>query len=170
MYRTGDRCNAPTMEPKPAGTIQYWSRGWDCDRSERNKLTNLGYAYRPSIKSGTPQTILKSKSQWVRDANGNFLSNVIDTTRVAPPGANMIYGNLPRNSIRFIPRLNSDIGLQKIFSLQENLNLQFRVEAFNWTNHPNWDTPNGNYSSSGYGRVTAAGPSRQIQFAIRLDY
>ena len=52
--------------------------------------------------------------------------------------------------------------------------MQFRAEAFNVFNHPNFAYPNevifqgGEYSSSGGIINTTATPSRQIQFALKL--
>ena len=65
----------------------------------------------------------------------------------------------------------------KKFKISERFNLQFRAEAFNIFNHSNFFYPNsvvfaGNsamytYSDSA-GQLTAAAPSRQIQFALKL--
>jgi hypothetical protein len=69
---------------------------------------------------------------------------------------------------------NVDTSIFKKIRVSERLNLQFRAEAFNIFNHPNFAYPNeivfsGNVYSSSAGAVTnTATPSRQIQFALKL--
>jgi hypothetical protein len=50
-------------------------------------------------------------------------------------------GSEGRNSIRGFPLVQLDIALRRQFRLGENLNLQFRAEAFNVINHPNFGPP-----------------------------
>jgi hypothetical protein len=38
---------------------------------------------------------------------------------------------------------NSDLGLFKNFQIGESMKLQFRVQAYNFLNHPLWSFPNG---------------------------
>jgi hypothetical protein len=38
---------------------------------------------------------------------------------------------------------NSDLGLFKNFQIKEQMKLQFRVQAYNFLNHPLWSFPNG---------------------------
>ena len=58
--------------------------------------------------------------------------------------------------------------------ITEGLKLQFRTEAFNVLNHPNFAFPNEvvfagtDYSSSGGVITNTATTSRQIQFALKL--
>jgi hypothetical protein len=50
-------------------------------------------------------------------------------------------GTAPRNSVRG-PRYGEfDLGLSKQFKTSETTNLEFRAEAFNLINHPNFDIP-----------------------------
>ena len=39
---------------------------------------------------------------------------------------------------------DSDLGLFKNFQIKESMKLQFRIQAYNFLNHPNWSFPNGN--------------------------
>jgi hypothetical protein len=56
----------------------------------------------------------------------------------------------------------------------ENHLVVFKAEAFNFTNHPNLDTPDTNPTSGTFGQVTQKGstyPSeRQMQFSLRYQF
>jgi hypothetical protein len=84
------------------------------------------------------------------------------------------FGNVARGSFVGPKMTNFDMSLFKRFNITERYNLQFRAEAFNILNHPNFGTPNpvtfsGNNYSSSAGVITATSTtSRQIQFALKL--
>ena len=77
-------------------------------------------------------------------------------------------GNLRRNSLRGFPVHQIDLALRRQFALTERLNLQFRVEAFNLFNHPNFGDPTalslGTVSSTGVLSATSSlfGQSQQM--------
>ena len=50
-------------------------------------------------------------------------------------------GNLPRNHFRGFPYWQLDLALRRQFNLSERVKLQFRAEAFNALNHPNFGDP-----------------------------
>ena len=52
-------------------------------------------------------------------------------------------GNLGKNTLRGIPAYNVDAQISRIFAIRERLNLDFRLEAFNAINHPNFNIPTG---------------------------
>jgi hypothetical protein len=58
--------------------------------------------------------------------------------------------------------------------MTEQVSMQFRAEAFNVFNHPNFASPNpvvfsgNNYNSSAGFITSTATASRQIQFALKL--
>ncbi len=67
--------------------------------------------------------------------------------------------------------------LQKGFHFipsHENHELIFRAESFNFVNHPNWDNPDVNPTSSTFGKVTSKGTTyasdRQYQFSLRYAF
>ena len=99
-----------------------------------------------------------------------------------PPGTQQ--GSLGRNVIRGLPAWQVDFALRRQFSLTEKLNLQFRAEAFNIFNHPNFGTINTNLASTTFGQATnmlgtqlsgltslfQMGGPRSFQFALMLRF
>jgi hypothetical protein len=78
----------------------------------------------------------------------------------------------------FGPGFNSfSAALQKGFHIipsHENHQLIFKAEAFNYLNHPNWDNPDNNPTSSHFGQITGKGGTyaseRQLQFSLRYAF
>ena len=71
-----------------------------------------------------------------------------------------------------------DIALHKALVSTERQSLKLRAEAFNVTNHPNFQVPSGRalFTRSG-GRIGSAGrvtststSSRQVQLALRWEF
>src|SRR5690606_17650087 len=65
------------------------------------------------------------------------------------------------NTGRYLPDVrapgvaNWDFSLFKNFNLTEKVGLQFRAEFFNFTNTPNFGTPNTSFNSNQFGRITS---------------
>jgi hypothetical protein len=82
-------------------------------------------------------------------------------------------GTLARNAIYGPGTKQLDLSLFKNFPLPEHAaQLQFRAEAFNLTNTPQYLQPNGDITSSGFGQITSTrfSSERQIQFALRVSF
>ncbi len=134
---------------------------------------------RPNEAPGNP---VLPKSQRVR-FNGNqdieVLKGSVFTPSIANPFSiptvNQPYGNAGRNSVRFDPYYNLDLGLHKSFALYpEGTTFDFRVEAFNILNQTNFAFPSSAFSanSSSFGAVAAAStfPARVLQFAGKIVF
>jgi hypothetical protein len=78
------------------------------------------------------------------------------------------FGNVGRNTISGPGNVTIDFSIFKNFPINERARFQFRTEFFNLINHPNFRSPSTTYDGSNPGELTAAGTSRQIQFAIKL--
>jgi hypothetical protein len=95
-------------------------------------------------------------------------------------------GDAPRNFVRGFGAWQMDLALRREFPITERLKLQFRAEAFNIFNHPNFGTINAFYSpgSTTFGVASATlaqslgvlsplyqmGGPRSMQFALRLAF
>ena len=114
------------------------------------------------------------RSQRVR-INGNQGITTLNLAAFSLPDQNHPYGSAGRNSIRFDPYYNTDIGLHKNFPLYpEGVSFDFRAEAFNIFNQTNFAFPSSGYSptSTSFGVVTASttGPARILQFAGKIIF
>lgn len=73
--------------------------------------------------------------------------------------------------VRSAGKNNFDLSLFKTTQLTETVRLQFRAEAFNALNRPEWSSPNGAFGNANFGRVTSANTfARQLQFALKLIF
>jgi hypothetical protein len=63
-----------------------------------------------------------------------------------------------------------DISLFKNFKFTEKRYLQFRAEAFNIENRANFSAPTSALNSGTFGKITAAGDPRVLQFALKLAF
>jgi hypothetical protein len=55
-------------------------------------------------------------------------------------------------------------------AITENVNVEFRAEAFNLTNTPPLGAPNVVLGSAGFGSITSAGDPRVLQFGLKLNF
>ena len=65
---------------------------------------------------------------------------------------------------------NWNMALLKSFYVTEKQSVQFRFEAFNWSNHPNWNGADFNPTSATFGRVTGKGSERNLQLNLRYSF
>lgn len=97
-------------------------------------------------------------------------------------------GNAPRNFVRGFGAWQMDLAARREFPVHERLKLQFRAEAFNVFNHPNFGAISSEFCSPGpfctFGQSTATlarslgalsplyqiGGPRSIQFALKLMF
>ena len=61
-----------------------------------------------------------------------------------------------------------DFSLQKDIVVKEPLRVEFRAEAYNALNHPNFNIPNRTAFTPNFGSISSAQDSRQLQFALKL--
>jgi hypothetical protein len=48
--------------------------------------------------------------------------------------------------------------------------MQFRWDAFNLINRPNFGSPNGTFTSSAFGRIQSAGAGRIQQLSLKYSF
>jgi Carboxypeptidase regulatory-like domain/TonB-dependent Receptor Plug Domain len=82
----------------------------------------------------------------------------------------LTFGNSGRNSLNNPHRTNVDMSVYKIFKPKENIQVQFRAEAFNVFNHTEWSGVNPYVSTNNFLFSTGAHMPRVLQFALRITF
>jgi hypothetical protein len=143
-------------------------------------FNNANAVIRPGMSlSQLGDTSNKSYNNWF---NTRVFLNARDTTLTGPanPAGDGTAGysstSLQSNLRSYPLRFNNvrqdyqnvlNIGAMKKFILRERFNMVARAEAFNVMNHPIYNAPSTDPSSTAFGRVTGFGnTSRVLQFAI----
>ncbi len=80
------------------------------------------------------------------------------------------YGNARRNSIIGPGSKVFDMALTKVIPIQESRFLEFRAQATNVFNIPNYSAIGTTFNSPTFGRVTAVGAMRQITLTARFRF
>lgn len=107
----------------------------------------------------------------------------VNTAAFALPSPGML-GNAPRNFVRGFGAWQINMAVQREFPLQERLRLQFRAEAFNILNHPNFGAVDSSLTSATFGQATSMlnqsvttvasqyqqGGPRSMQFSLKLAF
>ena len=78
------------------------------------------------------------------------------------------FGNAGRNILDGPGFQNFNVALVKNTAFSERVNLQFRAEAFNFFNHPNFNLPDNFLASPTFGRITSSRDPRHLQFGLKL--
>ena len=104
-------------------------------------------------------------------AGGRNTEQWFDITAVTGPSP-LTGGNLGLQSNTAPATRTLDFSVFKDFRFNERWRLQFRTEAINFANTPQWGTPNNNLQDAAFGKVTStfAGSQRNIQMALRLMF
>ncbi len=111
-----------------------------------------------------------------RNNGSNWLSQYFADPQAAVTPAPFTVGNAPReiSTVRVPGTATTALSLFKQFALpvlREGSFLEFRAEAFNALNHPQFAAPNLTVGSSAFGIVTAqANSPRQVQLALKLYF
>jgi predicted heme/steroid binding protein len=122
-----------------------------------------------AIPDVTHQAALNSGSDpyyWfaVKDASGNPLFT-------QPAKGTFVLQDNVRNIVHNPGFWNWNVGLFKKFAVTEKTGFQFRAEAFDVLNHPNWGSANFNPTSSTFGKVTGkTGDVRNMQLSLRFYF
>jgi len=157
----------------PFGERNRWLGGW--------QLVGLLLS-----RSGTPFSLLAGTNT----PGGSLINRINDIPRTldrTPAGSRWLglqpgvtalqlqptagqTGTLGRNTEIAPNFVDLNIGIHKRFRLTERLDLQFRAEAFNTLNRPNYDAPINNIANAAFGNILTAADPRQFQLLLRLGF
>jgi hypothetical protein len=81
------------------------------------------------------------------------------------------HGNVGRNTLMGPGIISWDFSALKNFRILETHELQFRFEAFNLPNHPNWGLPNASRLSPAFGTIRGTRTDmRDLQFGLKYIF
>lgn len=154
-------------------TIAVWQSGKPF--SILNSASAGGYSNRatPINNGGTDRP---NQIGDARQGGSHNFAEFFNTAAFAPQPLGTV-GNVQRNSL-FGPHFRHvDLSLFKDFPVTERLKVQFRAEAFNISNTPNWIIAQGSgnvqLGNPTFGSVTSTDPNytpRLYQFALKLNF
>nr|MBA3442293.1 hypothetical protein [Pyrinomonadaceae bacterium] len=180
-----DRATVSALYELPFGTGKRFD-------SSSGFVNNLIGGYQLSLigimQTGIPIIVRGATNNAANRPNSTGTSARIDNSMaerwfdtnqfVNPPP--FTYGNVGRvlPDVRTPGTINFDMSLIKNTRLSEDLNLQFRAEAFNVFNHVNLNAPNASFgagpdgrnNNANFGRITSARDARQLQFGVKLIF
>jgi hypothetical protein len=170
-FTIGGVYNAPRIPKLP----RKLGEGWQITSIVQGRTAtpvNFSYTlYDPSSTSLRPDCVPGVSP---RAAQWTYLNQFSTDAFTAPK---LAYGTCPRNYGRGTNYIQPDLGLVKNTKLTDKLTWEFRAEAFNIPNHPNFSNPgttvNGYAFGSSYstiGSLVGQGTSRQIQVSSKLVF
>lgn len=156
------------------GSIITMQTGFPITMTVGGDPSNTGGQFdRPNSTGANAEISNPTPSQWF---NWQAFTRPVDGT----------FGNVGRNTLNSPGIFGWDFSTLKNFTMpfSEKHNLQFRFEAFNFPNHPNWGNPNTNLASAtfqgssltpsaqgAFGTITGTRTNmRQLQFALKYSF
>ncbi len=131
-------------------------------------LHQSGFALSPGM--GTSTAGLASRPDQVSSYRKlGYLNEWFDTNAFVAP-AYGFFGDAKNGTIRGPSYTSLNVSLYKTFPLHDRLNLQFRAEAFNALNHPNFKNVDTGLGDGSYGQVNSAGDPRILELALKLSF
>jgi carboxypeptidase family protein len=135
-----------------------------------------------SFNTGNPYTV--SARTNFSNAGGDTRPDLIPGISLEPPGGRRReqwfnpaafknttagnWGNAGRNIDSQPGLISVDLSIFKNFNFTEQKRLQFRAEAFNLPNHPNFRGLSRTFDATNPGELTSAAAGRQVQFALKF--
>jgi len=130
---------------------------FDVTSGDSTSLNN-GQTNRPD-RIGSGQLSNRNVNQW------------FDTSAFVIHSTPMTYGTSGINPLHSDGQQQLDSSISKIFHITERQELQFRADAFNTFNHPNFAAPDAIVGDSAEGQVTSTSvDNRRLQFSLRYSF
>jgi len=155
------------------GPLEYFVGGW-----------TLGAFFQ--VHGGIPFTPIMGTQNGSGSLAGDWFPNRVGKGTLPNPSINewfdvsafqtpapYTFGDSGRNILRGPNWRSLDANLGKTFPigvLGEGGGLEFRIDAFDLPNHPNFGQPNANIGTSGAGIISSANTSRNLQLTARLHF
>jgi hypothetical protein len=140
------------------------------DPANTNILTTVGQARTDQLPGVSPYAVQRTTAHWLTPDAFSYLN--LQT----PAGIGIgRFGNAPVGGVVGPGTSNFSLSLMKSIALYEQSSFKIGVEAANVFNHRNWEPPDMQVDSSGFGSITAlqtaegAGP-RSLELSGRITF
>ena len=126
--------------------------------SSRSNVNDLNHVDRPDVVSGQSVNPAKQDpSLWWNQAA--LVAN-----------QPLAFGDAGKGILRLPGRAQWDFSAYKSFKFTEKYSAQFRFEAFNFTNTPQFNAPNARVGNPNFGIISSAGNPRNLQLGIKFIF
>ncbi len=98
------------------------------------------------------------------------IAEFFNTAAFAKVPAGVPYGNAGRDDLIGPNAVNFNAAAMKDIRITESKILQFRTDFFNIFNEVNLSDPNTTLNNGNFGKITAAGSPRMLQFGLKLRF
>jgi hypothetical protein len=161
-----------TLESGDALTVQNGGPGTPCPATDAgSSLCPTGYGSSPQDGAGFSELSVVGNPN-IGHGQKTF-SRQFNTAAFAVPAMN-VRGNSGLGTVRGPGQNRVDLSIAKTFPIYETLHLEFRADAFNAFNHPQWNGVNTTYPSGNtqfpFGQVSGAGDTRIGQIAAKVVF
>ena len=156
-FQTGNRLADAVGGGWQINAIATLTSGTPYTISYSGDVANTGNTYQGVDLAGNPQLTNRTISKW------------FNTAAFRAP-AQYTYGNVGRNTLRSDWYRDVDLSVFRRFSL-DRVQMEFRAEAFNFTNTSVWAAPNATFNSTTFGQVSStASTQRELQLALKVYF
>jgi hypothetical protein len=156
-FQTGNRVTDAVVGGWQINSIATLTSGTPYTVSYSGDVANTGNTYQGVNQVGNPKLTNPTISKW------------FNTAAFQAP-AQYTYGGVGRNTQRSDWYRDVDLSVFRRFSL-DRVQLEFRAEAFNFTNTAVWSSPNATFNSTTFGQVSStASTQRELQFALKIYF
>ena len=150
-------------------------REWYAAPLRNWKVNAVGF-----FQSGLVFSVTETSTQ-TNNATGTNRPNVLFSPKVAKQSAqewfnpaafvaqpNYTWGNLGRNTLFAPGTWDMDLGINREFKVKEGITLQFRAEAFDFSNTELPNAPIAVLGQPNFGQILTSSGSRTMQFALKV--
>ncbi|HEV2322879.1 MAG TPA: TonB-dependent receptor, partial [Terracidiphilus sp.] len=125
-------------------------------------------------KNGNPKLLKQFSGYPGQKGNKWFTTTNGDGTPIftPPPAGTCVHQQGVRDSIYQPGFQNWNLNLRKTFAINERNRFEFKADAYNFINHPNWSmtSSNLNPTSGTFGQVNTKSGSNPRQLQVGLTY
>ncbi len=149
--------------------VTHFQTGQPITVGRRRDIAGIGVnSFQPWEATSDP-TLPSSRQKFSNGAaDDNFFFN---PDVWAAPAAGTFSSTQNRNSLLHRQGFQSwNVGVFKTFAINERHSFQYRLEMFNFLNHPNWGSPNTDPNSGVFAKITSKGDNRNIQMSLRYSF